>query len=56
MNIERLNEDIMTIERFEDLLIWQKSKELTLLIYKAFEHNRDYSFLRNRLKERQYQS
>ena len=44
----------MTIEKFEDLLIWQKSKELTLLIYKAFELNKD-SILRNRLKELQFQ-
>jgi len=34
----------MTVERFEDLLIWQKSKELTLLVYKTFEQNKDYSF------------
>jgi len=34
----------MTIEKFEDLLIWQKSKELTLLIYKAFELNKDFNF------------
>lgn len=34
----------MTVERFEDLLIWQKSKELTLFIYKAFLQNKDFSF------------
>jgi len=34
----------MTVEKFEDLLIWQKSKELTLLIYKAFTLNRDFNF------------
>ncbi len=34
----------MTVEKFEDLLIWQKSKELTLLIYRAFELNKDFNF------------
>ncbi|MDQ3019696.1 MAG: four helix bundle protein [Bacteroidota bacterium] len=34
----------MTVERFEDLLIWQRAKELTLLIYKTFSKNKDFSF------------
>ena len=34
----------MLIKQFEDILAWQKSKELTLLIYNIFEHNKDYSF------------
>jgi len=34
----------MLVEKFEDLLIWQKAKELTLHIYKKFEGNRDFNF------------
>ncbi len=34
----------MSIERFEDLIVWQKSKELTLYIYKLFQNNRDFAF------------
>src|SRR3990167_6660450 len=32
------------IDRFEDIIGWQKSKFLTLEIYKAFQHVKDYSF------------
>jgi len=35
----------MAIQKFEDVLSWQKSKELTLLVYQLFKNNRDYSFL-----------
>ncbi len=34
----------MKIEKFEDILAWQKSKELTLNIYKIFKSCSDYSF------------
>lgn len=34
----------MKIEKFEDIISWQKSKNLVLLIYKVFKDNRDYSF------------
>jgi len=34
----------MKILRFEDIVAWQKSKELTLLVYKIFKNNRDFSF------------
>lgn len=34
----------MKIERFEDIIAWQKAKELALLTYKLFKNNRDYSF------------
>ncbi len=34
----------MVINRFEDIIAWQKSKQLTLLVYKSLEKNRDYSF------------
>ena len=32
------------INRFEDIVGWQKSKFLTLEIYKAFQYVKDYSF------------
>lgn len=34
----------MKIERFEQLIAWQKSKELTVLIYGLFKNNKDFSF------------
>lgn len=34
----------MKIERFEDIIGWQKAKELTILIYSRFRDSRDYSF------------
>jgi len=34
----------MNIKKFEDVISWQKAKELTLLIYKIFSINKDYSF------------
>lgn len=32
------------IVRFEDIIAWQKAKELTLLIYKTFSESKDFSF------------
>lgn len=34
----------MRIEQFEDIVVWQKSKKLTLLVYDIFQDNRDYGF------------
>lgn len=34
----------MKIERFEDILAWQKAKVLTIEIYKLFEKSKDFSF------------
>ena len=34
----------MKIEKFEDLVIWQKGRELVSLIYASFRNNRDYAF------------
>ena len=34
----------MRIDRFEDIIAWQKSKELTLLVYARFSNNKDYGF------------
>ncbi len=33
-----------TVERFEDLLCWQKSRELTKEVYKTFRECKDYGF------------
>jgi len=35
----------MIISKFEDIISWQKSKELTLLVYELFKDNRDFSFV-----------
>lgn len=34
----------MKIEKFEDIIAWQRSKELTLKIYELFDNCRDYGF------------
>jgi four helix bundle protein len=34
----------MKIKTFEEIIVWQKAKTLTLLIYQTFEETRDYSF------------
>ena len=34
----------MKIEKFEDIISWQKSKKLTLLIYKTMNSCKDYSY------------
>ncbi|MEK7653069.1 MAG: four helix bundle protein [Patescibacteria group bacterium] len=34
----------MKIERFEDIVAWQKAKILTIEIYKIFDKNRDFGF------------
>jgi len=34
----------MKIEKFEEIISWQKGKELTLLIYMVFKKCRDFSF------------
>jgi len=32
------------IEKFEDLIIWQKSKDLSFMAYEKFRSHKDYSF------------
>lgn len=32
------------IEKFEDILAWQKAKQLTILIYQCFKESRDFGF------------
>ena len=34
----------MKIERFEDLIVWQNARKLTILIYEYFRTNKDYAF------------
>ncbi len=34
----------MKIERFEDIIAWQKAKQLSVLVYKTFSQNKDYGF------------
>ncbi|MDN5291016.1 MAG: hypothetical protein PWQ06_1255 [Anaerophaga sp.] len=34
----------MKIERFEDIIAWQKAKDVTSKIYAQFRLNRDYGF------------
>lgn len=34
----------MKIDRFEDIIAWQKAKEMTIKIYSLFKDNRDYGF------------
>lgn len=34
----------MKIEKFEDIIAWQKSKELTVKVYGLFNNCRDYGF------------
>ena len=34
----------MRIERFEDIISWQKAKVMTVMIYELFEQCKDYGF------------
>lgn len=34
----------MKFERFEDIIAWQKAKELSIFIYRIFDDCKDYSF------------
>ncbi|WP_300023621.1 four helix bundle protein [uncultured Maribacter sp.] len=34
----------MAVKRFEDLLVWQKSQDLAVLVYQEFITLKDYSF------------
>lgn len=34
----------MKIDRFEDIIAWQKAKELTLNIYSSFSDSKDFGF------------
>ena len=34
----------MKIEKFEDIVVWQKTRDLTLILYRIFKSSRDFSF------------
>ena len=34
----------MKFERFEDIIAWQKAKELAILLYKEFTESKDFGF------------
>ena len=34
----------MKIEKFEDIIAWQKAKELAVLVYSLFKNNKDFGF------------
>jgi four helix bundle protein len=34
----------MRFDRFEDMIVWQKSQELALLVYKTFQACKDFGF------------
>jgi four helix bundle protein len=34
----------MKIDKFEDIIAWQKAKSMTLMIYSSFKGSRDYGF------------
>jgi four helix bundle protein len=34
----------MKIERFEDIIAWQKAKDMTVIIYKDFANSKDFGF------------
>ena len=34
----------MAIKRFEDILAWQKARQLTVLTYQSFNHLKDFGF------------
>ena len=34
----------MTVEKFEDLLVWQKARDLVLSLYRAFSGCKDFNF------------
>lgn len=34
----------MGVQKFEDLIAWQKAQELAVLIYKQFESSKDFGF------------
>lgn len=36
--------DIMGVQKFEDLIVWQKAQDYSVFIYDNFKNNRDFSF------------
>jgi four helix bundle protein len=38
------NRKVMRIECFEDIKAWQKAKDLSVAVYRLFEHSKDFGF------------
>jgi four helix bundle protein len=34
----------MVVEKFEDIIAWQKARVMTIAVYKKFSNNKDYGF------------
>jgi four helix bundle protein len=34
----------MGVQRFEDLIVWQKAQDYTVFVYSNFKNNKDFSF------------
>ena len=34
----------MAIQKFEDIIVWQKAQNFSIAIYNEFKNNKDYSF------------
>mgnify|MGYP000274157796 CR=1 FL=1 len=34
----------MAIQKFEDIIVWQKAQDFSIAIYNEFKNNKDYSF------------
>lgn len=43
-SVKSIKREKMKINKFEDILAWQKAKELTLLVYTIFKANKDFGF------------
>tara|TARA_R110002072_G_scaffold302343_2_gene484799 strand:- start:449 stop:832 length:384 start_codon:yes stop_codon:yes gene_type:complete len=44
-SLQQINKkDIMGIQKFEELIVWQKAQDYSVLIYDNFKNNRDFSF------------
>ncbi len=44
MHYELLTNNVMKIEKFEEIVSWQKAKELTIRIYNIFKVTNDFGF------------
>ena len=38
------SEKALCIERFEEIKAWQKAKDLSVAVYRLFEHSKDFGF------------
>ena len=34
----------MSVQKFEDLIVWQKAQDLSVFVYENFKDNKDFSF------------